>query len=114
MTTLVTGCAGFIGSNVCRMLTEGGETVVGIDNMNDAYDVRLKHWRLAELESRPNFQYYHRDLGDMGSMKSLFVKCASDGEPPFSSVINMGARAGVRPSVENPWVSMNDSIQFAS
>ena len=104
MTTLVTGCAGFIGSNVCRMLTEGGETVVGVDNMNDAYDVRLKHWRLDGLESTPDFHYYNRDLADLGSMKSLFGRYASNGNPPFSSVINMGARAGVRPSVENPWV----------
>ena len=104
MTTLVTGCAGFIGSNVCRMLTEGGETVVGVDNMNDAYDVRLKHWRLGGLESRPGFHYYNRDLADLGSMKSLFGRYATNGNPPFSSVINMGARAGVRPSVENPWV----------
>ena len=104
MTTLVTVCAGFIGSNVCRMLTDSGETVVGVDNMNDAYDVRLKHWRMAELESRPNFHYYHRDLSDLGSMKSLFVSYASKDSPPFASVINMGARAGVRPSVENPWI----------
>lgn len=104
MTILVTGSAGFIGSNVCRMLLASGETVVGLDNLNEAYDVRLKHWRMDQMGSEPNYHFYQRDLADYDSLKSMFREFAKDGEPPFTSVINMGARAGVRPSVENPWL----------
>lgn len=99
MSVLVTGCAGFIASRVCQLLMESGETVVGVDNLNDAYDSRLKHWRLGKLQGHPRFQFHHLDIADYPKLRELFAARA-----PFSSVLNLGARAGVRPSVEDPWV----------
>jgi len=60
----VTGCAGFIGWKVCEFLLADGQTVVGVDNLNDAYDVRLKQWRLAQLEGRPGFEFHRLDITD--------------------------------------------------
>ncbi|MCH7744791.1 MAG: GDP-mannose 4,6-dehydratase [Chloroflexi bacterium] len=98
MSILVTGCAGFIASNVCRLLLDEGHTIHGVDNLNDAYDVRLKHWRLEKLEANPNFHFHNMDISDYPAMLSLFEA------DTYSSVINLGARAGVRYSVEDPWI----------
>ena len=104
MTILVTGCAGFIASNVCSQLLDSGESVVGVDNLNDAYDVRIKHWRMAPLTANANFRFYQRDISDLGGIKSVFVDQKKRQDSPFTSVINLGARAGVRYSVQDPWV----------
>ena len=104
MTVLVTGCAGFIASNVCRLLLDDGESVVGVDNLNDAYDVRVKHWRMRPLTAHANFSFYQRDISDLGGIKSVFVNQKKGEDSPFTSVINLGARAGVRYSVQDPWV----------
>ena len=103
---LVTGCAGFIASSVSRMLADAGHLVVGIDNLNDAYDPRLKHWRLAQLEGHPRFQFHRLDITDRDALNRLFQTSAAEAveESPFSAVVNMAARAGVRSSVENPWI----------
>ena len=104
MKVLVTGCAGFIGSTVARILLESGERVVGIDNINDAYDVRIKHKRLEGLTSNPNLTFHEAELSDLEAMRAIFVSSKIGDEPPFSAVINLGARAGVRDSVINPWI----------
>ncbi|HSJ31022.1 MAG TPA: NAD-dependent epimerase/dehydratase family protein [Longimicrobiales bacterium] len=96
---LVTGAAGFIGSNVASQLLERGDEVLGIDNLNDAYDVRLKHWRLEQLKGRAGFAFEHMDLLDRDLLTRVFEDAGS-----IDGVINLAARAGVRPSVENPWV----------
>lgn len=96
---LVTGCAGFIGSKVTELLLERGDTVVGIDNLNDAYDTRLKDWRLARLCGRQAFEYLRADICDRPALDTLWAS-----SPRFEAVINLAARAGVRQSVENPWV----------
>jgi UDP-glucuronate 4-epimerase len=99
---LVTGCAGFIASKVADLLLEAGHSVVGVDNLNEAYDPRLKRWRLAQLQPRPNFSFHQIDISDRTALQPLF---AGDGKaPPFRAVVNLAARAGVRPSVTNPWV----------
>ena len=104
MTTyLVTGVAGFIASKVCEFLLADGHKVVGVDNLNDAYDVRLKEWRLKQLQGRPDFQFHAVDIRKQDQLRDLF----SSG---FQAVINLAARAGVRQSVENPWVYLETNI----
>jgi nucleoside-diphosphate-sugar epimerase len=97
---LVTGCAGFIGARTCALLLESGRQVVGVDSLNDAYDVTLKEWRLAQLEGRPGFTFHHLDVTDRSAVEQTLGEAATT----FSAVINLAARAGVRYSVENPWV----------
>jgi UDP-glucuronate 4-epimerase len=99
---LVTGCAGFIASNVADTLLRAGHSVVGVDNLNDAYDPRLKQWRLAQLQGRDNFRFHQLDISDLAAVEPLFAPAGS--QPPFAAVVNLAARAGVRTSVVNPWV----------
>ena len=96
---LVTGCAGFIGARVCELLLAAGHDVVGIDSLNDAYDIRLKQWRLARLLNQSGFQFHRLDIAERSALA-----CAALESQPFAAVINLAARAGVRYSVENPWV----------
>lgn len=102
---LVTGAAGFIASRVCEMLLDEGHEVIGADNLCDSYDVRLKHYRLRRLLERPGFRFSALDISDRGAVDALF----STGEP-FAGVINLAARAGVRASVENPWVFVSTNM----
>lgn len=102
MRYLVTGAAGFIGSNVVTQLLERGDDVIGIDNMNDAYDVRLKEWRLERLRSLRgggSLEFVRADICDRDELSALFRRAGS-----LDAVVNLAARAGVRPSVENPWM----------
>ncbi len=107
---LVTGCAGFIASRVTEMLLDAGHAVAGVDNLNDAYDPRLKHWRLKRLQGRKGFRFYQLDISDGDDVAALFKDSAlapddkTVDEKPFSAVVNLAARAGVRQSLENPWV----------
>lgn len=96
---LVTGAAGFIGSRVSELLLARGCHVVGVDNLNDAYDVRLKYWRLDRLKKNKAFEFHRVDICDGVSLKGLAQ--AQDGSQ-FEAVINLAARAGVRPSVADP------------
>jgi UDP-glucuronate 4-epimerase len=99
---LVTGCAGFIASKVAGLLLDAGHWVVGIDNLNDAYDPRLKQWRLARLLAHEQFQFHRLDITDLAAIEPLFASRGA--APPFAAVANLAARAGVRPSVTDPWV----------
>ena len=107
---LVTGCAGFIASKVTEQLLQSGHIVVGVDNLNDAYDPCLKHWRLAQLRSHPAFRFHQLDITDRDAINRLFQADAREAdsdsveERPYSAVVNLAARAGVQPSVENPGV----------
>ena len=107
---LLTGAAGFIASRVCLQLLEQGHRVVGIDNMNDAYDVRLKEWRLRQIEGTPGFTFRRADISEKGALDSVFAQEKSNSGRPFDAVINLAARAGVRQSVENPWVYVDTNI----
>jgi UDP-glucuronate 4-epimerase len=97
---LVTGAAGFIGSNVAQQLIARGDTVTGVDNLNDAYDVRLKDWRLARLRTLDGFTFERADICDRAALDRVFERA----DDLFDGVINLAARAGVRPSVEDPWI----------
>lgn len=97
---LVTGSAGFIGAKVAEQLLDRGDSVVGVDNLNDAYDVRLKEWRLANLLPRDGFAFSRLDIADRPAVYGLFQDAG------FDAVINLAARAGVRQSAEDPWVYM--------
>lgn len=100
---LLTGVAGFIGSRVANALLQDGLRVVGIDNLNDYYDVRLKQHRLAALVS-PRFEFVQGDIENAEWVESLFAKHR------FASVINLAARAGVRYSMENPHVYFSTNL----
>ena len=95
---LVTGCAGFIGSQVTRQLLDVGHLVQGVDNLNDYYHPYLKHWRLNSLVANPRFTFHHADVNDPSGLRRLLVGAV----PPVSSVFHLAAWAGVRRSVDTP------------
>jgi UDP-glucuronate 4-epimerase len=107
MAVLVTGCAGFIGARVTELLLQEGRIVVGLDSLNDAYDVRLKQWRLDRLLNRPAFSFRRIDLGDRAGLRAIWEMAP---QRSFGAVINLAARAGVRQSVENPHVYFDTNV----
>jgi UDP-glucuronate 4-epimerase len=109
---LVTGAAGFIAARVCELLLAEGHSVVGVDNLNDAYDVRLKLYRLARLQKHKNFTFQRLDISDRSAIKALSGD-SEVGRPlktSFDAMFNLAARAGVRASVENPWTFVDTNI----
>jgi len=107
--TLVTGVAGFIGARVAELLLADGHNVAGVDNLNDAYDVRIKQWRLKRLIGRENFTFHELDISDRNALEQLNSKPGKHSQH-FDAVINLAARAGVRQSVENPWVYIDTNV----
>ncbi len=109
---LVTGCAGFIASRTTAMLLDAGHAAVGVDNLNAAYDPRLKQWRLAQLIDRQGFRFQTLDIGNRAEVDRLFAEeSASAAGPPFAAVLNLAARAGVRASVDDPWVYYQTNVE---
>lgn len=104
MKVLVTGSAGFIGFHVCRYLLARGDEVVGIDNLNDYYDVSLKQARLDQLLGHERFVFHKLDIADRDAMKALFD---SGG---FTRVVHLAAQAGVRYSLENPHAYVDSNL----
>lgn len=102
---VVTGCAGFIGWKAAHSLLERGDNVLGIDNLNDYYDPKMKEWRLLTLLNKPNFEFQKLDIGNYESLKSLLKG------KKIEAIINLAARAGVRASVENPWVYLDTNLK---
>ncbi|MFN3405698.1 MAG: GDP-mannose 4,6-dehydratase [Cytophagaceae bacterium] len=98
---LITGVAGFIASKTAELLLNNGETVIGVDNMNDYYDVNLKKHRLEQLRKYENFRFYLADIEDYSDLDVLFKKYN------FQAVLNLAARAGVRYSLENPYIYLS-------
>ena len=101
---LITGAAGFIGFYLSKSLLEDGAVVVGLDNVNDYYDVRLKEARLAILAAYPQFRFVKADIADKEALFTLFA------EEKFDVVVNLAAQAGVRYSIENPDVYISSNI----
>jgi nucleoside-diphosphate-sugar epimerase len=101
---LVTGAAGFIASRVSELLLADGHTVTGVDNLNDAYDVRIKEYRLKRLLNQAGFTFQQLDISQREALDRL------SGCGRFDAVINLAARAGVRQSVENPWVYVDTNV----
>jgi len=97
MNVLITGVAGFIGSALALRLLDRGDSVYGIDNLNDYYDVNLKKARLHRCDSIPGFQFEPMDIADRDAMAALFR------DQQFDAVINLAAQAGVRHSIEEPY-----------
>lgn len=104
MATLVTGAAGFIGFHTSKRLLECGNRILGLDNLNDYYDVSLKRGRLAELKQYPNFTFLPLDLADREGIAKLFA------EQNLEVVINLAAQAGVRYSLENPHAYIDSNL----
>lgn len=100
---LVTGAAGFIAARTAEMLLEQGHTVVGVDNINNAYDPKIKEYRLKRLQANKGFTFHKLDISD----KSIIEKFKHE---KFDAVINLAARAGVRYSVDNPWVFVETNM----
>ena len=101
---LVTGVAGFIGFHLCKRLIERGDEVIGIDNINDYYDIKLKFDRLRQIEGCKNFQFIKIDISDREGVSKLFS------EKEFDIVVNLAAQAGVRYSLKNPYAYIDSNI----
>jgi UDP-glucuronate 4-epimerase len=104
MKVLVTGAAGFIGSQVATHLLERGDEVVGLDNLNDYYDPTLKEARLAQLRARRGFTFVKLDLADRAGMEALFAGSGC------TRVVHLAAQAGVRYSLENPHAYVDSNL----
>ena len=102
---LVTGAAGFIASKVCEQLLAEKNTVVGVDNLNDYYDVNLKHWRLGHLQAGRGFVFYPLDIENLTALDKIFAA------HKFDAVINLAARAGVRASLKHPELYERTNVQ---
>lgn len=103
-TTLITGAAGFIGFHLAKQLLARGDTVIGIDNLNDYYDVNLKYARLNQLKAYNNFIFYHLDLIDKKNLELIFQTHR------IAQVVNLAAQAGVRYSIENPDIYVQSNV----
>jgi UDP-glucuronate 4-epimerase len=102
---LLTGASGFIAHKTALMLLDQGHEVIGVDNMNDYYDVALKEYRKNQLLKYPSFTFYNLDIENLEALSSIFKKHS------FTKVLNLAARAGVRYSMENPHVYMSTNAQ---
>ena len=110
MRVLVTGCAGFIASRVCALLLETVHRVYGVDNLNDAYDVRLKNWRLQQLTTHENFSYEALDISESSFLNTGVDQLKLGNSPGLDGVINLAARAGVRYSTVDPWIYYSTNV----
>ena len=105
MTVLLTGAAGFIGYHVAEALLARGERVVGVDILNDYYDVTLKQARLARLERQEGFDFHQVDIADLDAMQAMI-----EAHPDLDRIVHLAAQAGVRYSLENPFAYIQSNL----
>jgi UDP-glucuronate 4-epimerase len=105
VTIAITGAAGFIGYHVAEALLARGETVIGMDNLNPYYDVRLKEARLERLRAKPNFAFYQADISDRQAVAPLFDRHAD-----ISEIVHLAAQAGVRHSLVDPYSYVQSNV----
>jgi UDP-glucuronate 4-epimerase len=105
MSILLTGCAGFVGFHVATALLDRGETVIGLDCINDYYDTRLKHGRLALLKDRPGFAFHQIDVSDKAAVGGLVAAT-----PDITGVVHLAAQAGVRHSMVDPYAYVQSNV----
>ncbi len=105
MTVLVTGAAGFIGFHTCRALLDRGDRVIGVDDVNDYYDVALKEARLALLAERKGFGFERMDIAERAGMEKL-----TDRHPGIERIVHLAAQAGVRHSLVNPYAYLRTNV----
>lgn len=103
-TILVTGAAGFIGAATCNRLLADGKQVIGLDNLNDYYDIRLKHARLGLLQQQPGFAFHQLDIADNEALQKLVAQVKPQG------IVHLAAQAGVRYSLENPHAYVQSNL----
>ncbi len=103
---LVTGAAGFIGARVAELLLEQGHSVTGVDNLNDAYDIRMKEHRLSKLQAMRGFEFARADISD----REGFSRHPALSGQAFEAVFNLAARAGVRASLKDPWIFYETNV----
>ncbi len=103
---LITGTAGFIAFRVAELLLEAGHNIYGVDNLNDAYDVRIKDYRLSRLKEKPNFHFQKLDIAEKSTIDILGKWLPEN----VKAVINLAARAGVRTSLTDPWVYVDTNM----
>ena len=101
---IVTGCAGFIGMSLCKELLEENYVVVGIDDLNDYYDIALKNDRLKILDLFENFEFYKCDISNLKMLQDVFQKFKP------SKVVNLAAQAGVRYSLKDPHIYIKSNV----
>ncbi|MGV8025786.1 MAG: GDP-mannose 4,6-dehydratase [Anaerolineaceae bacterium] len=104
-TYFVTGAAGFIASKVCEFLLAEDNTVIGIDNFDPVYDLRLKEWRLKRLHASTRFTFHREDICDYATLQKIFSE-----NQQVDAIINLAAKAGVRDSVLDPWSYYNTNV----
>lgn len=105
MIVLLTGCAGFVGLHVARALLDRGDTVVGVDNLNAYYDVRLKEARLAQLRGRPGFTFHQIDVSDRAGVAGVLAE-----SPGVEAIVHLAAQAGVRHSLVDPYSYVQTNV----
>ncbi len=105
MIVLLTGAAGFIGFHLGRRLLEEGHTVIGVDNLNPYYDVKLKETRLAQLAQHRNFKFYREDFSDREAMQALMLQ-----HQDITHIVHLGAQAGVRYSLRDPYTYIDSNV----
>jgi len=104
-TILLTGVAGFVGQKTAQILLRDGFNVVGIDNLNEYYDIKLKEYRLSKLKGKNSFKFFNVDIEEIDKLNEIMK------DYKFQGVINLAARAGVRYSLENPSIYVSTNIQ---